>query len=119
MVLYEDAAAGLEDAYDAVLDCGFSTLRQGNKLAVWSEDGPMLFVSFACGEAVRQASTQIGLDTPYADELSQCDARIEITFDDLDEVRTEVETLVEVQAALQETTQGFIFNTWNRKLAPP
>jgi hypothetical protein len=51
--------------------------------------------------------------------LSQCAARIEITFDDLEEVRTEIDTLIEVQETLQDATQGFIFNAWNRKLAPP
>ena len=69
----------------------------------------MLFLSFACGEAIRQAAMQIGQGTPHVVELSRCDARIEIAFDDLAEIRTEVETLVEVQAALQEPTQGFIF----------
>ena len=45
--------------------------------------------------------------------------RIEIAFDDLEEVRSEAETLVEVQALVQEASQGYIFNMWNGKLAPP
>src|SRR5262245_54544112 len=119
MVLFEDIEFGVEEAYDALLDSGFSLLRQADSLAVWWKAGPLLFITAVRGERVRQASAEIGRDTPYASELSQCSARIEIAFDDLEEVRTEIDSLVDVQGILQEATQGFIFNTWNRKLAPP
>ena len=119
MVIFESVDFGFEDLHDALLESGLSILRHENTLAVWLEDGPLLFITMLTGEAVQQESARIGIGTSYAEELTHCQTRIEIAFDDLEEVRTEVETLVEVQALLQEATQGFIFNTWNGKLAPP
>jgi hypothetical protein len=38
--------------------------------------------------------------------------RFEVLIDDLDEALDEINTLIEVQVALMNATQGFLFNTW-------
>jgi len=119
MVLFRDTTFNLEDVHDALLDNDFSILRQEDMLAVWLEGGPMLFVTLVTGDVVPEEAIDTAQDTPHAIELSQCGSRIDIIFDDLEEVRRDVDTLVEVQTILQDVTQGFVFNTWNCKLAPP
>ncbi|MEP7287578.1 MAG: hypothetical protein ABI947_17610 [Chloroflexota bacterium] len=118
-VLFQAQSLDIEKVHEILLDTGLSILRQPDKFAVWQENGSLLFITLACSELVRQESVQIGQDTPYAEDLSRCNVRIEIAFDDLQEVRMEAETLIEVQSSLQEATQGYIFNIWNQKIAPP
>ena len=119
LVLFEPGEIGFSEVYKTLLDIGLSILWQGDKLAVWRDNGPLLFLSLARGDVLSREAAQIGQGTPYTAELSRCSAQIRIAFDDLEEVRTEVDTLVDVQAGLQDATHGFIFNTWNHKLAPP
>jgi hypothetical protein len=119
LVLHEEISFDINEIHGVLLDTELSILRQGDNIAVWWEGGPLLFITSAVSETIRKEATLIGQGTPYADILSQCAARIEITFDDLEEVRTEIDTLIEVQETLQDATQGFIFNAWNGKLAPP
>jgi hypothetical protein len=119
LVLFEDEDLSFDHAHEALFDTGLTMIRQGERIAVWWENGPLVYISLAVGEAVRQQAEQIGQATPYAEILSRCSARFEITFDDLQAVREEMNTLLEVQDALQHVTQGFIFNVWNGQLAPP
>lgn len=105
--------------YDLLLETGLSVLQQRDKVAIWLDNGPMLFITSVRGEAVRLKSMKIGKGSLYSEELSKCDARVEITFDDLQAVRKEEDTLIEVQSTLQEVTEGYIFNAWNRRIAPP
>ena len=71
------------------------------------------------GEAIRREAMVVGAKSTIATDLSKCDARFEITFDPLDEVLDEINTLIEVQLTLQDATQGFLYNTWNRELTSP
>jgi hypothetical protein len=119
LVLFSDQNLELKEVYDVLLETGLSVLRQSDKFAVWLENGPLLFVTAACSEPLRQAALIVGQDSPYAEALSRCNVRVEIAFDDLEEVRTEADTLIEVQTALQDATQGYIYNSWNRRIAPP
>ena len=46
-------------------------------------------------------------------------ARFEIEFDNLDEALYEINTLMEVQAALQDASSGLLFLPWNGNLSAP
>ena len=72
-------------------------------------------VSFASGTDVQQESQEISAN----EELKQCDKRFQISFDDLDEVLDEINTLIEVQITLQNATRGFLWNSWNGQLTAP
>jgi hypothetical protein len=51
--------------------------------------------------------------------MRDCDARFEVSFASLDEARDEINTMMEVQAALQEACGGYLFLPWNGKPAAP
>jgi hypothetical protein len=64
-------------------------------------------------------AAKIGHGTPHEDALRECDARFEIVIEDLDEALDEINTLMEVQGALQDVSQGFLFLPWNGELSEP
>jgi hypothetical protein len=119
MILFRDRGFGLDEAFHALSARPLGVRREGDTLVVRWGDGPALYVGFASGEDVRQEAAGIGERTPHAEALGGCDARFEIAFDDLGEVLDEINTLIEVQATLQDATRGFLFNPWNGELSAP
>src|SRR5262245_27382193 len=111
LILFRDAHLGLDEAVHLLSDRGLCVRREGDSLAVrWDQGkGPVLTVGLVGGEVIRQEAEEIGEGTPHAAALSGCDARFEISFDDLDEVLDEINTLIEVQCTLQDATGGFLF----------
>jgi hypothetical protein len=117
MILFHDAGFGLNDAHRILTERGLTVNQDGNAMSVQWEDGPILRLRLVSGQRIQQEAEKIGAGTPYAIPLSECNARFEITFDNLAEVLDEINTLIEVQTTLQEATQGFLYNTWNRHLS--
>ena len=85
----------------------------------WAERGPELRVRYSDADYVQIEATEIGKRTEWASSLARTDRRFEVAFDDLDAVLSEMNTLIEVQATLQDLTRGYLFNTWNGGLNPP
>ena len=76
-------------------------------------------VRLATGPAVAAEALEVGAGTDFADRLARCDARFEIEIDDLDEPLDEINTLMEVQGALQDACGGLLFLPWNGRIAAP
>jgi hypothetical protein len=51
--------------------------------------------------------------------LAACDRRFEVSFDDLELVLDDYNTMFEVQTILQELTGGYLHLAWNGELLPP
>lgn len=83
----------------------------------WGPGTPRLAVRLSRGPDHQVDTTGIGEGTPHGRALARCDAWLEISFDDLDEVLDESNTLIETQLTLQDATGGFMFNTWNGTLS--
>jgi hypothetical protein len=64
-----------------------------------------------------EEATELGDGSPHAEAMQQCDAVFEIYIPDLAAALAETNTLIEVQLALQQATQGFLFNTWTGELS--
>ncbi len=89
---------------------------QSGQLRV-SWGGPELMVHLSREAWVIDEANEIAEGTSHADAMGRCDARFEIFIHDLDEVLDEINTLIEVQATLQQATRGFLFNDWNCRLS--
>jgi hypothetical protein len=66
---------------------------------------------------VREEAIEIGEGTDYEIAMGDCDARFEVSFEDLDEALDEINTMIEVQVGLQEVCDGILFLTWNGGLS--
>lgn len=118
-ILFHKPEFQLENAADALRSRGLVVDSQANALKVTWGDGPQLRVHFARGAEVRQEAEDIGAGTRYTEMFKGFDSRFEISFDDLNAVLDEINTLIEVQICLQQATGGFLFNSWNGQLTPP
>lgn len=119
LIFFRSGGYDLEAAARSLASRGLSVSRVGNDLDVTWHGGPKLRVAFVNAKWVQEEAAEVAERHPRALELSTCDVRFEIMFDDLDEVLDEINTLIEVQATLQKATGGYMLNTWNGELSCP
>ncbi|MCU0493325.1 MAG: hypothetical protein MUD01_17200 [Chloroflexaceae bacterium] len=119
MILFSTPTISLDDAARVLAADGLTVTREANKLKVHWRGGLMLTVALARAEWVVSESVEIGEGTAYLADLTHCDARFEILISNLDVALDEMNTLIQVQTALQNLTHGFLFNSWNGALQPP
>ncbi|MCZ2341389.1 MAG: hypothetical protein LC104_06280 [Bacteroidales bacterium] len=87
----------------------------------WGDDGPVLYVSIERGEAAEILASRLmdSRDQEHRGLIAGCDTYIEITFESLDEVLDEINTLIVVQSALQQVTGGLMYRSWNQTFSGP
>ena len=122
MVFFESGRCDLDGAIDALVRRGLSVDRSGDRIAVtWPgvPDSPRLVVILVTEPFVLTEAAEIGEGTEHADAMRRCDARFEIVIEDLDAALDEINTLIEVQATLQDASRGYLFNDWNGQLSEP
>ena len=90
----------------------------GGLCVCWG-DGPTLRISLNQAAHVAIEAARIGENTEFSAAMKRCNARFEIIINDLEEVLDEINTLIEVQATLQEFTGGYMFSAWNNQLTGP
>jgi len=119
MVFFESPRCDIQRAFQSLVAYGLTVNRGDNMLICHRENSPKFRVLLSDEEHVQLEAQEIGKSTSLAHEMSKCDARFEIYFDDLNDVLGEINTLMEVQGALQDTSQGYLFTPWNGNLAEP
>jgi hypothetical protein len=119
MIFFRSGRFDLDAAAVALSERGLSVRRMNDELAVGFRGSPELRVAYVQENYVQQEAEEISAGTPYAAMMGQCDVRFEILIDDLDEILDEINTLIDVQATLQDATAGFLFNTWNGEMSSP
>lgn len=103
----------LNDAKTALEKDGLSVESNNNRLICFRDNSPRFTIRFIQEEVLAEAKT-LGEEYPnYRSRLKNCDARFEILFDDLSEVLDEINTPIDIQLTLQDTTEGIVFTSWN------
>lgn len=104
----------------ALADTGVTVEGEAEPFALRCGDGPTLYSSIIRGEvAAVLAERLMGRGHKHRAMAAACDAYIEIKFESLDEVLDEINTLIDVQAALQAATGGLLYLSWNQSFSGP
>ena len=86
----------------------------------WGDGTTLLYASIVRGEVAGVlAGRLLGRSRKYRKLAAANDAYIEITFESLDEVLDEINTLIVVQAALQQATGELLYRSWNQSFSGP
>ena len=80
---------------------------------------PTGFEPWLLADLSRAAKARAVFVAPDEAAMRTLDARFEIAIDDLDEALDEINTLIDVQSALQEVSNGYLFLPWNGHLSEP
>lgn len=119
MIFFRSGSHDLNTAERLLADAGLSVSHSGDRLAVQWHNGPELRIVMASGELVQEEAAEIAEGSPFVEAMRQCDARFEISFDSLEEVLDEINTLIQTQLTLQNATRGYLFLNWNGNLSGP
>jgi len=109
----------LDAASRSLTGYGLKVARWGDTITASRPGSPEFRIRLATEEWVRAEAAEIGDGTPHEAAMRECDARFEVSFDSLDDVLDEINTLLEVQGALQDASRGFLFLPWNGNLSGP
>ena len=83
-------------------------------------DEPTLYASIVRGAvAAVLAGRLMGRGRKHRALAAASNAYIEIKFESLDEVLDEINTLIQVQATLQQATGGLLYCSWNQSFSGP
>lgn len=115
LILYHDPHIGIDEA-EAALG-SYIVARRGDVLHFRWPNGPVLRIRAINAVSARdgRVSWHLNLPTP----VDRFPRAFEISFDDLEEVLDEINTLIDAQATLEDLTGGACYNTWNENLTLP
>ena len=119
MVFFRGGACDLDGAVRSLTGYKLNVVREGEVITAGRPGGIQFRIRLAAGEHVRVEASEIGEATPHAAAMRECSARFEIDIQDLDAALDEMNTLMEVQGALQDASRGFLFLPWNGRLSEP
>jgi len=119
LVFFRSGACDLDAASRSLAGHGLTVTRTGDAITAARPGSPEFRIRLATEEWVRAEAAEIGDGTPHEAAMRECDARFEVSFDSLDDVLDEINTLLEVQGALQDASRGFLFLPWNGNLSGP
>ncbi|MEM9862306.1 MAG: hypothetical protein AAF938_11850 [Myxococcota bacterium] len=118
-VFFREENSNLDALEQALIAQRFPVTREGARIVLSREGGPSFTVVHMAGPSVQAEAAKIGSGTEHASEMNACNAKFEIGIADLDAALDEINTLMEVQGALQDATRGYLYNSWNGVLTKP
>jgi hypothetical protein len=117
LVFFRPGACDLDAAARSLAGYGLTVTRHGDELTVGRPGSQQYRVVMSAEPHVAAEAAEIGEGTPHATAMRECSARFEVSIDDLDAALDEINTLMEVQSALQDASRGFLFLPWNGNLS--
>lgn len=119
MVFFKSGSSDLGSAEKHLVNYGFNVQNKSDHLEV-ENNSKLVFKVFLVAESfVLEEAKEISSNTEYASNMGQCDTRFEVIIDDLDIALDEANSLMEVQGALQDASQGYLFTPWNGNIGEP
>ncbi len=119
MVFFQRGTCDLDAAMTALTGYGLTVVRRGDELTAGRAGSPQFRIVLSVAPHVAAEAAEIGEGTPYAAAMRDCTARFEVGFEDLNAALYEINTLMEVQGALQDASRGYLFLPWNGNLSEP
>ena len=119
LVFFRPVACDLDAAATSLTRYGLTVTHRGDELTAGRPGRPQFRIVLSTEPHVAEEAAEIGKCTPHAAAMRECGARFEVSIDDLDAALDEINTLMEVQGALQDASQGFLFLPWNGNLSEP
>jgi len=117
LVFFRPGNCDLQRAETSLLKQGLTVTMRGDHIVAGRPACPHFLISLSSEPHVVIEAIEIGEGTEHSEGMSKCSVRFEVTIDDLDDALDEINTLMEVEVALQEASDGYIFLSWNGTLS--
>lgn len=115
-IFYKNDELKLDDAELRLKEANMSVQRYEDVLKISYDQGPTMFVSHSCEDHALKTSQHIRSKTKHKSLMNSFDSLYKVSFNDLEEVLDEINTLIDVQCTLRDLTDGVIYNSWNQEI---
>ncbi len=119
IVFFPQGTATVDDVVKTLDKYSLTVKRDGDTLYVIGAADCQFKIQLVTDPHVIEEAIEIGNGSPREDEMKACNARFEIAIENLEVALDEINTLMEVQATVQDATKGFLFLPWNGELTEP
>ncbi|NYE94284.1 hypothetical protein FHU41_000505 [Psychromicrobium silvestre] len=118
-VYFRRGAASLESALNTLPmhDLQAASVTEENFLV--SEQGLSFLITLEESEQVPLAAAQAAGAEPRWQPLTECTARFAVEISDLEAALEEINTMLELQGALQDCCNGYLVLPWNGGILEP
>jgi hypothetical protein len=115
-VYFKAGCCDMDAAVRALTRCDLTVSPQDGYVIVSRSGSPEFDVGLSTEPWVRQEAAGIAGSSPDAAALAECDARFEVSTENLQAALQEINTMMEIQVALQVACNGIVFLPWNRRV---
>lgn len=114
-VMFHNPQIKLKDAVNVLRKRKLDVTLREDAILIMNEGEPSIRIRLNRDAEAHQVAMDLAVGTDFSDSLRHCDARFEISPYDKDKA----EAIRGVCHALQDLTQGFVYQTWDKHLAAP
>jgi hypothetical protein len=118
LVFYQDENSSYANAKKLLERYSFKVQEEKDKL-VAKANGFTFDVVIKKGPAIDAKAKEIGKNSSHESAMNLCNACFVVGVNDLEEALDEINTLMEIQGALQDASKGYLFLPWNDSLSAP
>lgn len=119
MIFFNRDDCDKERAIDFLKNYGISVVVEEDYLAVQKANSPIFKIYLVEADFVNVEAKEISTGTAYQKNMAEFNARFEVIIENLDEALDEANTLMDVQGALQDASNGYLFTAWNGNIMEP
>lgn len=117
-IFFQNENCTYQSAKEWLEDYAFTVTEASDQLMV-SANGFTFTVVIKRGTEVLAEAQAIGKNSPHQAAMNRCDAKFEVTFEDLSTAPNQISTLMDLQDILQDASKGYVFLPWNGSLSKP
>jgi hypothetical protein len=118
LVFYQNQNSSYKKAKELLESYSFE-VKEGTDKLVAKANEFTFDITINKAPQIQVKAKEIGKNSPYKQEMNLCNACFEVSIENLEEALDEINTLMEIQGALQDASKGYLFLPWNDSLSEP
>lgn len=119
MVFFDSSTVGIESAISSCKSYGLEVETSTTGFITYRKGSPKFEVDISGEPHVLEEAREIAEGSEFEAAMENCSIRFEVTIDDFSTAIDEIDTMMDVQGALQDVSKGYLYLPWNGTITEP